>query len=862
MGAAVEKPGRTTSIPEVTTPLIGRDQDVAELDRLLADPGCRLVTITGPGGVGKTRVALQLAWAVAGREEESVAFVRLAAIRDPHLVLPAIGQSFGLSSDPQGDYEAFLTERFAGERALLVLDNLEQVVSAAPAIDRLLGACPGIRILATSQAALGIPGERRYHLPPLDIPPKEAVSPETIVASGAVALFVERARAANPSLPLGQASIEAIAGICRRLDGLPLAIELAAARMNILSPESLLPRLSDRLQVLGGGERQRLPARMHTVRNAVAWSYELLADPARRLMRGLSVFRDGFSLEAVEHVVASWGEGHDAYDLLGELVDRSLVRPVASPSDRPRYDMLATIRDFGMEQLREQGEEDAARRTHARFIAALAEEAGSHLTGSRQQQWFSVLDAELENIRAAAGWALDSGCEVLVLCIGGETWRYLSARNLLTEGRGWLARALETKGVGTALQRAKALLAAGFMAEDQRDLDEARDLLEQARQLAVAIGAQQEEHRSLIGLGTVAHDRGEYEIATRYHEQATAIAREIPYDRGIAIGLANLASVAYFQGDLYRATSNWEEGQEILARIGDLTGVAISACNLGAVYLELEQFERAEHHLQQALRIQRELNSLRDLTRTLINLGEAARHLGDYTLSHDAFAEAVALLQDADDEAAIGVAMHGLAQLALAQDNDAEAAHYLLESIRLLAGFDDPHSMLECAQAVAELASRQGQHEIVIELLTAEVELREAIQSPRTASMDRYLAPFLAAAHEALGHTSIQRARDCGRELTIETLPRRLTNLVREMIGRQRASPSPVPADVPADHPLTARELEILRLLAQGQSTNEVAETLFVSPRTVTTHVANILGKLEVSSRTAAVAWALRNGLA
>ncbi|HWV22973.1 MAG TPA: LuxR C-terminal-related transcriptional regulator [Thermomicrobiales bacterium] len=862
MDVAVEKSGWIGTIPVMTTTLIGRDREIGELDRLLTDDECRLVTIIGPGGVGKTRLALQLATLAAERGRESVAFIGLSAIRDPHLVMPEIGQVFGYTRDPHGDYSVFLTDRLASERALLVLDNLEQVISVAPEVDRLLAACPGIRIIATSQVALGIGAERVYRLEPLDTP-DDAMLPDMIVESGSVAFFLDRAKAMNPSVDVGRESIRAVAEICRQLDGLPLAIELAAARMNILSPDALLVRLSDRLHVLGGGERQHLPERLHTVRNAVAWSYELLGEPARRLLRSLSVFSNGFSLDAVEFVVDQFGEDHDAYDLLGDLVDYSLVRSVSSLPERPRYDMLATIRDFGREQLQVTGELDEVRLIHARYLTDFAVEAGSHLTSNEQGMWISLLDAEKENIREAVQWSLEHGHEDLVCRIGGAIWRYLSGRNMVTESRAWLARALDVRGAGTALDRTRALIAAGLMAEDQRDLDVSHSLLEQARHLAVAIGAQEEEHRALIGLGTIAHDRGEYDTAIHFHELGTALARDLQYDRGVAVGLANLASVAYFQGDLESAVRYWEEGQEILAGIGDLVGCAVGSSNLGAAYIELEQFELAEKHLQQALRTQREANLTRDLTRTLINLGEVARLLGDYTLSHDSLAEVISLLRDADDEASIGIAMHGLAHLALVQDDEPEAARYLLEGIRILAAYDDPHSMLECAQLTVEFAAKQRNHFVVIELLTAEIALREVIDSPRTPSMERSLAPFMADARNALGPAAIQRGEEAGRQITLETLPRRLTTIVREMLGRQHESPIPAePVATRVEHPLTTRELEILKLLAQGHSTNEIAEMLFVSPRTVATHITNILGKLEMSSRTAAVAWALRNGLA
>ena len=861
MSASTEILNSHQSIPVVVTPLVSRAREVSELAHMLTDSAYRLVTMTGPGGVGKTRLALHLASLFADREDQQVVFVRLAAVRDPHLVLPTVGQALGLFSDSYEGYEDFLISRLTDVRALIVLDNLEQVTAVGPTLGRVLARCSGLRVLATSRAPLEIGGEQLYPLAPLDVPGPDVHARDVILASGAVELFVDRARAVDPGFSLDDGNMRTIAAICRRLDGLPLAIELAAARTNILTTEALLARLSNRLDVLGGGERHYLESRMHTMRQAVCWSYDLLGRDSQRLFRRLSAFTGSFSLEAVEASVRKMEGDHDSYDLISELVDHSLVRPMSTVSDTARYHMLETIRDFGLEQLREGGESGAARYDHAMYIVGLAEAAEPKLVGSEQNTWMSLLDAELDNIRTAVEWALANEREDIVLRIGGALWRFFSARSLITESRAWLEQALKVTGHGTAQYRSRALIASGYLAEDQRDLATAEDCFRQARDLAAALGSLQDENRALIGLGTVAHDRGDYDIAVIHHQQAIAIAQQIGDERALAVGLSNLAVVSYFRAELEQASRYWEEAQIILERLSDHVALAIGACNLGALYVELEQYERAEQYLLTALDLQRKMNNTRDLPPTLINLGEAARELGDYTLAHDSLAEAIVLLRNAGGEALEGIALHGMAHLALAWDDEPAACRYLLESLRTLTKFEDRHSLLECAHLMIEMYSRRDAHAQVAELLAADESLRDTIDSPYTGSMKRYLAPFRSAARNALGDSQFDHHAALGQQYDFSAFSRRLLMLARELAGRQQPFP---PLEIPTEtmeHNLTARELEILRLLAQGNSTSQIAHALYVSPRTVATHINNILGKLEVPSRTAAVAYAMRNGI-
>jgi predicted ATPase/DNA-binding CsgD family transcriptional regulator/Tfp pilus assembly protein PilF len=854
---------RPSPLPVALTPLQGRERESGQLRRLLDDPTIRLVTLTGPGGVGKTRLALHVAAQVLDGDRD-VAYVPLAAVHEPAQVVPAIVQSFGVFSDPQDAPEDQLVEVLGDEDVLLVLDNIEQVLEVAPAIAAILARAPGVTMLVTSQAPLNISGEQLFPLAPLPTPEASETRARDIVKSDAVALFIQRARAVNPNLAVDDRVAGTIAEVCRRLDGLPLAIELAAARTNILSPEALLARLSNRLQVLGG-DRRGVPDRLRTMRSAVAWSYDLLPAEEQALFRQMSVFVGGIALDAVEAITPE-GE-RDAFDLLGALVDHSLIQPDPTGGAEARFLMLETLRDFGLEQLEVGGEIDAARRAHAEWVRNLAERAEPELTGPEQGQWLDALDADSENIRAAVEWSLAGGEAALALEIVAATWRFAPDRGLTSDYRGWLARGLALLDPAPSSLRTRAELGAGYLAEDQRALDIARDHFAAAQAGARAIGDWLLESRADIGLGTVEHDRGDYVAALGHHEAALAAARAASDERAIAIALGNVGAVSYFQGNLVDAERSWSEALRLVAALGDVRMEAITTNNLGAIASERGDFVRAEELLTRTLELQRQLNSQRDLPFTLINLGEAARGLGDITLAHDYLAEAVQLLREAGNPAIEGHALHGLSAVALDRGELAEAASLTLESTRLVAEADDRHTVVDNAELLAEIAIADGRHAVAAELAGAASAQREALQAPPNPVAAARLESIAAALAAALDPDTLVERRAEGARLTEETLPRRIGVIAREIIGPRRplggvqavgAAERVDAADLPK---LTNRELEVLRLLAQGQSTAEVSEALYISQRTTSTHITNILGKLDVDSRTAAVALALRLGL-
>jgi predicted ATPase/DNA-binding CsgD family transcriptional regulator/Tfp pilus assembly protein PilF len=849
-------------LPSVLTPLLGRESELDHLQGLIDTPAVRLITLTGPGGVGKTRLVLHLATTLVAEFDRDVSFVPLASIRDPALVLPTIGQALGLPLDTSDTLENRVASELEARQTLLVLDNFEQLLDAAPHIEDLLARSPGTTILVTSQAALGIPGEQLYPLLPLPTPAAGLTTAEAILQFDAVALFIARARSIKPMLSIDDRMAVTIAEISRRLDGLPLAIELAAARSNILSPEALLARLSNRLQVLGS-DRRGVPDRLRTIRHAIAWSYDLLTSEQQELFRSLSVFAGGFTLDAVEGLPHTFGANHDAFGTLSALVDHSLVQAQPQPSGENRFLMLETLREFGLEQLVIQGEEPGAYLAHANWFLHLAEEAGPHLVGRDQEAWLNRLDPEWDNIRAAVNWSFENGHDALALRLVGAIWRFCSARGHTTESRVFLERALATATGEKVAWRTRALVAAGNLAQNQRDLDTAQSLFEQARDLAIDIDHPADEVQALIGLAKVAVNRSDYATAIDFHQRAAALARKTGDQRAVGIALGGLAYVAYFQGKLDDAVGYWEEARQVVRELGDNLLESVAVSNLGAVATVRGEFDRAQRLLSRALELQRQMQAFDSLPYTLTNLADTWRQLGDYTLAEDLLAEAVSRFRELGYTGSEGTCLTSYAQLALDQGDRERAAAMLMESTRLIHEAGDQFPITENADVLAEICIDHGNEPAAIELLAASDAIRAGIAAEAKPLQLAHLKDLQQRLRTAVPEPEYERHRHTGAAYDIETLVRRITIIAREIVGTRLPPPIFPQDETPGvAHPLTVREVEVLGLLAQGKSTREISDSLFISPRTTTTHVNNILGKLEVTSRTAAVAWAMRNGLA
>ncbi len=580
-----------TNLPARPGPLIGRDAEIRAVRDLLLRPDVRLVTLMGPPGIGKTRVALEAAAGLRDAFGGNVVFVDLATVGAPTEVVPAIAQALRLKRpgelSPLEGLVQFLRDRLL----LLLLDNFEHVAPAAAHAAALLERSPGLKILATSRARLRVSWEHEVPLPPLALPdPAASSDPAALAECPAVALFLQRARAVKADFQLTADNAESVAQICRRLEGLPLAIELAAARIKLLSPQTMLQRLRHRLSLLTGGGRD-VPARHQTVHAAVAWSYALLEPWPQAVFRRLAVFVGGSTLAATEAVCG--GEGTDVLDALGSLIDNSLLLQEVLPDGGTRFSMLDTIREYALEQLTATPEVESVLRRHASHFLMLAQEAEPALAGPEQSAWLERLERNHDNLRAALRWAQEAGEAEVGLRLAGALAQFWERHGYTREGRAWLAALLSGGGEVPGPVRARALNVAGNLARVEGDYDAAVSRYEESLAIRRGLGDTQGIAVSLNNLGVAAKDRGDYPAARSYLDESLGLKRRVGERRSIAVTLNNLGLTANGQGDHAAARAFLEEALETFRDLGDKWGIALALNNLGSTALLEGDYERA-----------------------------------------------------------------------------------------------------------------------------------------------------------------------------------------------------------------------------------------------------------------------------
>ena len=665
------------NLPQQVTSFIGREQALMDLKRLL--PKVRLLTLTGSGGCGKTRLSLQVAADLLERFPDGAWLVELAPLSDSDLVPPTVASVLGLKEEPSKPIIQTLTEYLKDKRLLLLLDNCEHLLEAcAKFADALLRQCASVQIVASSREGLGINGEQAYRVPSLALPdPKKAHTPVSVAQFEAVQLFIDRALLARPDFQLTAQNASRLASVCFRLDGIPLAIELAAARVRSLSVEEINRRLDHRFRLLTGGSRAALP-RQQTLRSLIDWSYDLLQDSEKLLLRRLSVFAGGWTLDAADRICAGDEvEDGEVLDLLTSLIDKSLVAVDESEAGF-RYRLLETVRQYARERLVESGGTEAIRTRHRDYFLAFADEADKKLLGAEQADWLRRLEKEHDNLRSALEWsdAEAQAQEDLRLCAAMH--RFWFTRGYVAEGRQWCAR-IFAKGAPAqpTLEYARALNVAGSLAFHQTDYPAARTLLEQSLALSRVLDHRKGIALALNNLGAVAIEQGDHPTARALYEESLALLRELG-DRHVAAGvLGNLAMVAHECGDLDDARTLSQESLALSRELGDQGRVADALNTLGNVACDLGDLTTAWSLSQESLAIGRELGDRDCIAMSSKNLGAVAFMRGQFGEARSLYREAVAIRLELGDRLGIARALEGAAAIAAAEGNSTRRGTYL-----------------------------------------------------------------------------------------------------------------------------------------------------------------------------------------
>jgi predicted ATPase/class 3 adenylate cyclase len=606
---------RMNNLPAQPTPLVGRERELKEVRDLLRTEGVRLLTLMGPGGIGKTRLGLQVAAELLDEFEDGVFFVALAPIIDPALVASAIAEPLGVVEAGDQPLEESLKGYLRGKELLLLLDNFEQVLAGAPLVGELLSVCPKLKVLATSRSVLRIYGEQEYPVPPLELPRPGRLPPiDRLSQYEAVRLFIERAKAARPDFSVTDENAPAVAEICARLDGLPLAIELAAARIKLLTPGAMLERLGSRLKLLRGGSRD-LPERQRTLRGTIEWSHALLEEGERVLFARLAVFSGGRTLEAIETICDARGDlPVDALEGVSSLLDKSLLRQEEGPEGEPRFVMLETIHEYARERLEASGEAEEVRRLHAAYFLALAEEAEPELSGADQLACLERLEAEHDNMRAALSWSLEKEPET-ALRLAVALARFWEKRSYFSEGSSWLEAALRLSdrveaATTHSATRARLLSEAGTFAFFRTDFEHAIVLHGKALELYRELGDDSGVAFALLCLGAQHMEKGDHEQAAPFLEEALALSHRIGDKRNIAGTLHNLAEVERQRGNYERAKALGMESIALLREMEDKwqLGMVVGWLGLLAVWSG-DDHDLAERSLEEALALDRELGN-------------------------------------------------------------------------------------------------------------------------------------------------------------------------------------------------------------------------------------------------------------
>jgi predicted ATPase/DNA-binding CsgD family transcriptional regulator len=806
-------------LPAQPGPLIGRAAELSAIRERLVRGDVRMLTLIGAAGTGKTRLAVAAARELVDEFDGGMHFVDLSPLSDASLVPSAIAQALDVREEPDVPLLEGLTKHLARRgRVLLLLDNFEQLLPAAPRLSTLLEACPELVLLVTSRSALHLRWEHEFSVSPLEVPSLSPLPPLASLAQVAsVALFIQRTKRVEGRFELDDTSAPAVAEICARLDGLPLAIELAAARTRALTPQALLRRLEHRLNVLEGGAVDQ-PQRQRTLRGAVTWSYDLLSPDEQMLFRRLGVFVGGFGLDAIPEVCDPDGAlGIDPLDGIESLIDKSLLRQQrdnAATDAEPRFGMLETIREYAIERLVESGEQPDTHRRHAYYYLAGADVALAQIKHTQQGVWLRSLEADHGNLRAALTWCVEHNAAELGLNATGLLGWFWTTRGYISEGRARLQALLALPTKTAPHLRAEALRVAGMLALSQSDYTAARALFEES----LSIRRQSTDQAGLVGplsgLGAATMQLGLHAIAKASFEEALAIQTTMDDKVGMSESFNSLANLAHNRGDLATARALYEMSQELNREVGYRVDVVLH------------------------------------------NLGVLAEEEGDLATARLRFEESVAIKRAVSDSNGLALSLAKLGQV-MAASGDLEAAHRLLsESLAIKHELGDRPGMAYALERFALVAAGHGRPERALRLAGAAAALRESVGSPLDATANAALEAHLDGARRVLRAQAADGAWLQGARMSLEEAVEYACS------ADALAAPSGLATTRAHQAPgqLTAREREVSALVARGLTNRQIAAELVLSERTVDVHVSNILSKLQLTSRAQLAAWVATRG--